>query len=489
MAETLNVKFRYDPSPLQIQWINKYAKEKLFGGAKRGGKSVALAMHITLLSLAFPGNRGLLARKNMTDLKDSTLDEFFRTVPPELILDHNRGDRRVVLNTGSHPSEFIYRGLGDLSDFEKAKSVTTGWLAFDEPSEIEFQAYQQLLAQMTHTLPDGSRPPYMALLACNPEPGWVKQRFVDSLVDGGAYVQALPRDNPGLPPNWELELRASMDADWVKRYLDGSWDVFEGQVFTSLSERLHNLDNWTGGWGQNDWAHWREGLKKISSIDHATTGITACEQVGIDPDENMFSLDEYYEKNKLISEHCDGWDDEKRGHVRGIRQMLSDYGRQEYTLIDPSTQAKTQQGATELFSYFDDYRRNGVNCIPAHRHAIEIGINLLKEFLKPNPLRWHPFTGTLGSPRWFISKSRCPALWKEMIDLKKKLLPAGGVSYVGSDHAIDDVRYIAMSRPSPAAQKAADVAKLPPIDQLKVKVEAAFARKWSEKARGTGSWF
>ncbi len=474
MSGEVEVSFRYSPSSRQMQWIRPYAREKLFGGAKRGGKSVALAMHIALLCMKYPGNRGLLARKNMTDLLDSTLDEFFRTVPEELYV-HKRGDRKLVFHNGS---ECLYRGLGEEGEFEKAKSVTIGFLALDEPSEIPFGAFSQLNAQLTHTLPDGSRPPYMALLACNPEPGWVKQRYVDSISEGHLYVQALPRENPGLPPNWENELRATMDEDWVRRYLDGSWDVFEGQIFTELSERIHNLDNWTQGWGTNDRAHWIEGLRKIGSIDHATTGITAYEQVGVDRSENMYSIDEYYRSNRLISEHA-----------LDILGMMRDYGKQDYTLIDPSTAAKTQQGPNELFSYLDEYYRNGIQATPAHRASIEVGINLLKEFLHVNPLRRHPFTGEMGSPRWFISKSKCPALWKELTELRKELLPGGGLRYLGSDHAIDNVRYIAMSRPSAAAAKPMDMQNFSPQDQLKIRAEQAFTKKWQEKAKGSASWF
>ncbi len=432
-------------------------------------------MHIALLCMKYPGNRGLLARKNMTDLRDSTLDEFFRTVPSELYV-HKAGDhRKIVFHNGS---ECLYRGLGEEGEFEKAKSMTLGFLALDEPSEIPFGAFSQLNAQLTHTLPDGSRPPYMALLACNPEPGWVKQRYVDSLSPGHLYVQALPRENPGLPPNWESELRTTMDEDWVRRYLDGSWDVFEGQIFTELTDKKHNLDNFTQGWGTQDRAHWLDGLRKMGSIDHATTGITAYEQIGIDSSENMFSVDEYYRSNRLISEHA-----------TDMKALMAEYGKQDYTLIDPSTAAKTQQGPNELFSYLDEYHRNGIQATPAHRASIEVGINLLKEFLHVNPLRRHPFTGELGSPRYFISRSKCPNLWKELTELRKELLPGGGIRYVGSDHAIDNVRYVAMSRPNPAAQKPKDVAKLPTMDQLKIRAEEVFAKRFKEQQAGKGSWY
>src|SRR5262245_5979687 len=466
--------FRFPPHKKQLEWINPYAREKLFGGAKRGGKSAALAMHTVLLSLGFPGNRGLLARKNMTDLIDSTLFEFEQIVPKE-IYEHRRHDRMITFPNGS---SFIYRGLGEESEFEKAKSVTIGWLALDEPSEIPEAAFAQLNAQLTHVLPDGRRPPYMAMLASNPEPGWVKRRYIDSIQPGHLYVQSLPRENPGLPEGWEDELRATNDAEWVRRYLDGSWDVFEGQVFDELLDERHNLDNWTSGWGKNDWAHWVECLRKMGAIDHATTGITTYQQIGVDRDENMFSLEEYYRRNRLISEHS-----------YDIKDLMAKYGKQDYTLIDPSTAAKTQQGPHDLFSYLDEYRRNGIAATPGHRAAIEVGINLLKELLHVNPRHRHPFTGDIGSPRWFISRSRCPNLWKELTELKKELLPAGGIRYVGPDHAIDSVRYIAMSRPNPAAAEEIDISYFTPIDQMKIRLERDFRKHWRERVHGSDSWY
>ncbi len=282
-----------------------------------------------------------------------------------------------------------------------------------------------------------------------------------------------------MPPGWEAELRLTNDPEWVRRYLDGSWDVFEGQIFTGLLDRVHNLDNWTATWGSNDREHWLDGLRKLGSIDHATTGITAYEQLGVDRDENLFSIDEYYQRNRLISEHA-----------RDINALMASYGKQDYTLIDPSTAAKTQQGPNELFSYLDEYRRNGIAATPAHRASIEVGINLPQEMLHVNPLRRHPFTGELGSPRWFISRSKCSSLWKELIELRKELLPAGGIRYIGSDHAIDNVRYIAMSRPSAAVEKPFEVAKLPTLEQIKYRTEEKFRKDWAQKVGGnSSSWY
>src|SRR5262245_29952737 len=147
----MSISFRFPPHKKQLEWINPMAREKLFGGAKRGVKSAALAMHIVLLSLGFPGNRGLLARKNMTDLIDSTLFEFEHIVPKE-IYEHRRHDRMVTFPNGS---SFIYRGLGEESEFVKEKSVTVGWFEVDERSEIHEATFSEIKDKLTRDVTSG----------------------------------------------------------------------------------------------------------------------------------------------------------------------------------------------------------------------------------------------------------------------------------------------------------------------------------------------
>jgi PBSX family phage terminase large subunit len=484
------------PSTRQAEFLRCGAREQLYGGSKRGGKTVAGAAKAIYLSFLFPGNRGLIARQAFTDLRDSTLVTFFSLCPPELIRDHNRSEHRITIHSRDpkHPSSIIYRGLGEDAEGgvsaqkakEKAKAIETGWFWVDEPSEVAFDAYKMMLSQLCWFLPDGTRPPYMALLTSNPEPGWVKDRYVDSEhndyiigkpgVDA-TFIPSLPRDNPGLPPGWEIDLRATMNEDWVRRYLDGSWDIHEGMVFKELSDKIHNLDNYFDTSDETLWHEFVKGFRHIGALDHATTGVTAYLRVGIDTSENAFALGEYYQKDRRINEHAeqikilDGW-----------------YGTPEYRLIDPSTEAKTLQNKGEMYSVQDAYIREGVSTLAAHRAQIGVGIDLIQEYLHVNPVHRNPFTQSLGSPRLFISKRRCPNLWHELLSLKTELKPDGTIVYSGTDHATDDLRHILMSRPQKAAKQKLDISVLPTLDQ---KLMKSFD-KWSSKFGKTsheGSWF
>jgi hypothetical protein len=225
-------------------------------------------------------------------------------------------------------------------------------------------------------------------------------------------------------------------------WLEGSMEITEGTVFSELRESIHNLDNFVS---DDQWYPFCANLKKLGSIDHASSGVTAYLQEGYSHEGLKFSLEEYYERNKTVSQHA-----------LGILSLMERYGEQDYTLIDPSTEAKTLQGRNpqtnrdELYSVQEEYRRNGVNTMTPHRTQVSAGLDLLKDLLRVNPIRLHPFTQSMGSPAWFISKKRCPNLWREVRELQRVFTANGTWEFVGSDHALDDARYIAVSRPTPA---------------------------------------
>jgi PBSX family phage terminase large subunit len=501
MAESREIRLNWPPrndgdrgpSDRQAEFLRCGAREQLYGGSKRGGKTVAGCAKAIYLSCMFPGNRGLIARQAFTDLRDSTLVTFFQLCPPELIIGHQKQEHRITLRTAEpkYPSTIIYRGLGEDTEGgvsaqkakEKAKAIETGWYWVDEPSEVAFDAYRMMLSQLCWFLPNGKRPPYMALLTSNPEPGWVKDRFIDTdhpdYIIGRSdarFIPSLPHDNPGLPINWETDLRSTMDADWVRRYLDGSWDIHEGMVFTGLDERIHNLDNYIDPHNEDLWQQFHVDLKPMAALDHATTGITAYLRSGIDVDENCFALEEYYQEDKRIDEHA-----------IAIKALDEKYINPLYRLIDPSTEAKTLQNKTEMFSVQDAYRREGIKTISAHRANISVGIDLIKQYLHINPLHTNPFTLQRGAPRLYISKRRCQNLWREMVNLKKEIKPDGSIEFVGRDHALDDLRYILMSRPGAQVQKKKDIAKLPTLDQVAHRSMDKFFSKFGQTK--SDRWF
>lgn len=533
------IKLKRTPHEQQVKFVNSAAREQLYGGAKRGGKSVAICMKVVLLAYLYPGSRIGLFRKDFTDLQDTTLKEFWQTCPEQLLdrsygngTGHNKGERIIKLLTRVKgvSSEIFYRGLGSEIDIEKAKGINMSAMFIDEPSEISFETYKMLNAQLTwkvfsHFDENGTPvmdldPPYMTCLGCNPEPGWVKDRFIDPETrisdDQMEFIPALPRQNPHLPQGWESELRRTYDQEWIDKYLDGSWMVTEGTVFKMFRPEIHDLmfplRHFTDDQQHQMLAEYLLKCNMVAGLDHGETGTVATQAVGADPWENLVAFEEYYQEDKLISEHCK--------NICGLYDGYTPEGmdwRQRFThiLIDPSTSQRTLQAGNQRQAIADAYRNGGafgaedpkygLPVIPAW-NALELGIEHMKQLFTVKPGHCHPITGKpefpivdkdgkmtgeWGAPNMYLIKRLCRNTWKEISELCKKLTMAGRVVYLGSDHGIDPLRYIANSRPKPSELTSKDKSKLPLQDQFAMSSHGKWARKFDQSAQGgdTGSYF
>lgn len=273
-----------------------------------------------------------------------------------------------------------------------------------------------------------------------------------------------------LASEYGRKLASITDPQLRGAWLDGSWSVFEGVVFPELSDKIHNLDNWTSDFKGKD-------CKLLSAIDWADSGNTGAEQAAVDVEENMFFFDEYGERNKTVLEHS-----------AAITGMLNSHGHQEHVLMDLPVNNINQDN---LFSIQRAFQLAGLDTVQAHRANIAIGLDLLKQMLKVDPNRVHPFTQELGSPRLFISRRRCPKLWKQMSELQREIdTETGAVKYIGEDDNLDPARYIAMSRPDAPKRKLERRTELP-VTTFEQKAAKSLGRfdKTFGKDPGENEWF
>lgn len=212
----------YAPTPTQKIAHSLPNRYKLFGGAMGGGKSRWLCEEAKELSMQYPGNRGVLCRYHLTDFKNSTLKTLLECFPQELITNHNQAEHVITLINGS---EIIYMGLAEEENVSKLKSMELGWFGIDEASEVPKDSFLLFQSRLRRRLPDGTFPRYQGVLTSNPEDCWLKDDFV--LKGGGEdyiFIPSLPRDNPFLPTDYEVQLKKTYPEAWIKRYLEGSWD-------------------------------------------------------------------------------------------------------------------------------------------------------------------------------------------------------------------------------------------------------------------------
>jgi hypothetical protein len=493
------IAFNREPTAKQSEYLDLDNLEQCFGGAKGGGKTITCGMKLALLSWWYPGNRLGLFRRHLSDLKDTTLLEFFNTVPDDMVLSHNKQDRQITIKSRLEavPSTIIYRGLGELNgkDWEKVKSMSLGGFAIDEPSEVGLEVYMQLRSQLRWTLPKevsvladmipdamgNYRPKYMAMLFTNPEPGWVKDRFVnpEKRPPECEFIQSLPTDNPHLPPGYvESLMKAGYPPEWIAKYMRGDWSAGEGQVFTMYDEKIHVLKEFSSEF-------LKRGFSILGALDHGMTGVTACTMGAYDQYGNEVNFTSYYERDRLISYHA-----------REIKNMWFRWGipgPQPHMLIDPSTISKTLQKEDELGSVLDEYAGHGIVCVPAW-NRIEVGIDAMKEQLTKYPLHFYPWYHTMANeanaPATFFYGPETVELRKEIEEFKKLIKVDGKIEWSGSDHALDTWRYRRNSKPRRPQAEPADVSKMGTATRVSVQTHAKWAKAWDKKSgKVSGSFF
>lgn len=218
-----------------------------YGGAVGGGKTRALAELAVDLLLDFPGNRILVGRKDLVDLRTTTLEEFDRVCPPEIVVRSVNSpiiERHIRLP--EWPAGVVSRAFfKELKDPESIGSEQYGAVLLEEAGEIPEVSAKMLVTRLRH--PAATKWPFVA--ASNPYPGWFERWFVDRELPeeliaaaGGQihFVQAKIADNPHLPDNYESLLRGffSGDEDWLSRMVEGRFDSFEGQIYRDLGPHL-----------------------------------------------------------------------------------------------------------------------------------------------------------------------------------------------------------------------------------------------------------
>ena len=440
------------PSAKQAALRDCGEKYKLFGGGVGGGKSVALCAEALRFSLTWPGNRGFMGRHEAEAFRRTTLVTLLRLIneiedltATKLLasMGHNQTKKELQFVNGSM---ITYGGLGEADSLDRIKSLEIGWFCVDEASETNLNVINMLKARLRWKLPSGAYPRYFGLFASNPEPGWLKNTFVIPQQQGEPledhiFIQSLVKDNPWLPPGYIDDLKRDNPESWVRRYINGSWEAVEGQIWPEFDFDIHVFPNEEFPNLEIPYPNLNK-FEPFGGLDHGQTNPTCLLLAYTDEDDNIFIYDEYYQSG-LVSSHC-------QNIKTSYKPELIDeiYG-------DPSMFAKTKEKEGVSWSIADEYSDYGITLLRGNNNR-EAGWNRVGEYLKVDKDRIHPLIiDKIGSPRLFISR-RCRNLIREIPEYIWKRTPDNVNPKEDArklnDHACDTVRYIVMSLPSPYEQ-------------------------------------
>jgi hypothetical protein len=275
-----------NPTSRQREFLEAMEKYRylLYGGARGGGKSYLLRWCLLRQLLRWfskdqiPGIRVGLFCEDFPTLKDRQISKV-QVEFPEDIGRWVASEKEFRLREELGGGVIAFRNLDDPSKYMSSEFAIA---AVDELTKNEMSVFTILRGSMRWPgIPDTK-----FLGATNPGGIghlWVKSLWIDGifppeLQDRAAefgYIKALPTDNPHNDPSYIEELKA-LPEKMQRAWLQGDWDVFEGQVFEEWraevgGEPCHVLPefkappswSWAGGL---DFGHRAYGYLAIGAI-------------------------------------------------------------------------------------------------------------------------------------------------------------------------------------------------------------------------------
>ncbi len=229
--------------------------EIMYGGAAGGGKSLLGAIWHIHRRTSYPGTRGLIGRSKLKSLKESTLVTLFDALSKMgyasgVDFKYNQQDNIITWSNGS---KTIFKDLFAYPsdpDFQSLGSTEFTDVFIDEATEVTLKAFDIVKSRIRYKLGENGLIPKIYITG-NPQPGWVKDRFVSDLEgnpielrDNQAYIQATIFDNPD-PTFVELYRKQLEDlgSEYDRaRLLHGDWDAereISSPFLTQYSESKH----------------------------------------------------------------------------------------------------------------------------------------------------------------------------------------------------------------------------------------------------------
>ena len=225
------------PNPRQQEFLRCRKKYVAFGGARGGGKSWAVRAKAKLLALRYPGIRLLLVRRTYQELEANHI----RFLRQELagLAEYRATARQFVFPNGSVLDFGYCAADGDMDRYQGAEYDV---IFLDEATQLKEEWLRQFAACLRGVNEFPKRPYY----TCNPGgPGhsYIKRLFIDRRFQAGenpddyVFIPAKVTDNRALlkkQPDYLRQLEA-LPRRLRDAWLEGKWDVFQGQVFQEFT--------------------------------------------------------------------------------------------------------------------------------------------------------------------------------------------------------------------------------------------------------------
>ena len=433
----MTLKLSGTPNPKQEAFFLADAKHIAYGGARGGGKSWAMRRKFVLLAFRYAGLNLLLLRRTLPELNENHVLPLQRELHGAV--GYHATQRAFLFPNGSR----IKLGYCDReADVYQYQGQEYDVIGLEEATHFTESQMQFLTTCNRSVRTDFSPRMYYT---CNPGGvghAWVKRLFIDRVyrnaerAEDYVFIPARVTDNPVLLANNPAYLKTleNLPEHLRKAYLDGNWDVLEGQYFQEFDRDRHVVAPFSVP------KPWR----RFCAMDWGYNDPCCVLWFAVAPEGKLFVYRELYVRKVLSSE------------IAKRVKALSEGERIAYTVASPDAWQQRGLKGVEGTSIAEVFAKNGVSLIPADNARIP-GWQRVRESLAPDPD---------GAPALRIFET-CRNLIRTLPMLTCDAHDPEDVSDHDEDHAPEALRYGLMSRPRanrPAPQKR--VRRYDPLESL-----------------------
>lgn len=420
-------RIRFDPLPWQSEVILDKHRFKVVCAGRRSGKSVLSRM--TVLDWATrEGNEGLFYIVSPTYRQSKAIHwrDYIKEIPNDWIKRKNEVELSVTLKNGSIIE------LKGAENPDSLRGVKLRGLVVDEIASI--RNWDWLWHEVLRpTLTDYVSP---AIFISTPK-GF--NHFYDLFEMGQKKNNEYKSwkfttyDNPRIQKGEVDQAKKELTEDTFAQEYLADFRKFTGLVYKEFDREVHVVESFDIP----------QGWELFRSFDFGSTNPTVCLWIAVDNDENWYVVDEYYQTGETIDTHA--------GAVNANNfsaRVVQSFG-------DPS-------GA----QWITEFQSKGVYITPALKETktslqnwVRLGIERVSERLKVIPGHKVPIIengNRKGYPKLFVF-NQCLNLinefeqyrWKEKSETQSQDLNEPDVPEKAYDHALDALRYFAVSYRKP----------------------------------------
>lgn len=251
-----------EPSEKQKLFLKADNTYVAFGGARGGGKSWAVRVKAILLCLNYPGIKILIIRKTYPELRQNhiiPLCAMLKCNAPreQRLATYNDSKKEITFpRVGDRePSTILFGYCDKDKDAEKYQGTECDVLFVDEATHQTEERIEKLNACVR----GHNSFPKRTYYTCNPGGeghAWVKRLFIDKRYKGSedpkdyTFIQSKVTDNTALMKSDPMYMRRleNLPPKLRKAWLEGSWDIFEGQFFEEFQDKPE-------GYKTRQWTH------------------------------------------------------------------------------------------------------------------------------------------------------------------------------------------------------------------------------------------